>query len=86
MTIRTYSQQKAGLTRAINKAKAGPTLRAVATVQAEVVRTLEEWSSVEWKAAHGTNAWPDDWSRWQRALDDAAALEGRWFAPRLEEL
>jgi hypothetical protein len=30
-------------------------------------------------------AWPDNWSRWQRALDDAA-FKNHQFAPRLEEL
>jgi hypothetical protein len=31
-------------------------------VLAAVERTLDEWSG---------KAWPDDWSRWARALDDA---------------
>jgi len=37
-------------------------------------------------------AWPDNWSRWQRALDDAAVKHNLTgpreyiYAPRLEEL
>jgi hypothetical protein len=39
---------------------------------------------VEWEA---WGAWPDDWSRWQRALDDATWKQaGFSVAPRLEEL
>jgi len=34
----------------------------------------------EWDAI---GAWPDDWSRWQRALDDAFPV---FQAPRLEDL
>ena len=30
-------------------------------------------------------AWPDDWSNWQRAIDDAAFAEQRPFV-RLEQL
>ncbi len=44
-------------------------------------------------AAWGTwGAWPDNWSRWQRALDDAAVKHNHTgprefiYAPRLEEL
>ena len=53
--MRTYSQQKAALTRAQKK-------DAYALV-AECRKTVQEW-----EASH---VWPDDWSRWQRALDDA---------------
>ena len=36
---------------------------------------VAEWDEI--------GAWPDDWSRWQRALDDAYPL---FQAPRLEDL
>lgn len=36
----------------------------------------------EWNAV---GAWPDNWSLWQRTLDDAA-FTARKQAPRLEEL
>jgi hypothetical protein len=36
---------------------------------------VQEWDEI--------GAWPDDWSRWQRALDDTHEL---FNAPRLEEL
>ena len=61
---RSYSQQKAALTRALNT---GSEERVVA----EAKRVLAEWGQ----------AWPDDWSRWQRALDDVAF--GKY---RLEDL
>ena len=33
------------------------------------------------------NYWPDDWSRWQRALDDAYLNQGGFArAPRLEDI
>jgi hypothetical protein len=66
--MRTYAQQKAGLTRAL---KTGSHDK----VRAETRRAMDEWASAEWKAKYGTNAWPDDWARWQRALDDSA---GHW--------
>jgi hypothetical protein len=52
---RSYAQQKAALTRALNSGNADK-------VRAEVKRTVEEWDET---------GWPDDWSRWQRALADA---------------
>lgn len=55
MKVRTYSQQKAGLTRAVNSGDPRK-------VTAEVARAYAEWDE---------NAWPDDWHRWQRALFDA---------------
>jgi hypothetical protein len=69
MRIRTYGQQKAALTRASR----GPGDR-YAAVRAACVRTITEWNSPEWAAAHKVRqgAWPDDWARWQRALDDAS--------------
>jgi hypothetical protein len=67
-TIRTFSQQKAGLTRAV---KTGDRDRVIAETQ----RTLREWDSPEWAARYGVRpgAWPDDWSRWNRALADVGA-------------
>ena len=59
MAIRTYAQQKSALTRALNKPDERARRNAVI---AEVRRVKAEWG----------NAWPDDWSRWQRALDDVA--------------
>jgi hypothetical protein len=53
-----YAQQKAALTRAINSDKP-------LAVLAACRKAVQEWN-----AAGG--AWPDDWSRWQRALDDNA--------------
>jgi hypothetical protein len=64
-TNRTYKAQKAGLTRAVNSGSP-------ATVRAEVQRTVDEWNSQEWADTHKVRrgAWPDDWSRWNRALLD----------------
>lgn len=55
---RTYSAQKAALTRALNK----PEEVREAAVLKEARKVVQEWKQ----------AWPDDWSRWQRALDDVA--------------
>lgn len=64
---RSYSAQKAALTRALNQPE---NVREAAVVkQARLV--VREWGG----------AWPDDWSRWQRALDDVAF--GKY---RLEDL
>ena len=62
--MRSYAQQKAGLTRAIKKGHHA--------VMIECQRTVDEWNSEEWARAHHVRrgAWPDDWARWQRALDD----------------
>jgi len=51
-----YRQQKAALTRAINS---GDPRKVLATVE----KTLKAWERT---------VWPDDWSRWRRALEDAA--------------
>ncbi len=53
---REHPKQKAALTRAI---KTGDPERIAATIKT----TVAQWDVV--------GAWPDDWSRWQRALDDA---------------
>jgi hypothetical protein len=64
--MRTWAQQKAGLTRAINS-------KVYDKVVAECKRTIAEWEGL-------TYGWPDDWSRWQRALDDA------WWEARSQYL
>jgi hypothetical protein len=65
--MRTHAQQKAGLTRAMKTGNPEAVL-------AECRRTVAEWRESQW---------PDDWSRWQRALDDVyPAFE----APNLENL
>lgn len=74
---RTYAQQKAALTRALKT-------KDLDTVVAEARRAVDEWASAGWARQHGSNAWPDDWARWQRAIDDTAPVFGQ--APRLEEL
>lgn len=51
-----YRRQKTQLTRAINS---GDPRRVLRTVE----RTINEWSG---------KAWPDDWSRWRIALEDAS--------------
>ena len=50
-----FPKQKAALTRAVNSGDAG---KVVLTCK----KTVGEWNEI--------GAWPDDWSRWQRALDD----------------
>jgi len=49
-------RQKAALTRAI---KSGDPEKIAAVCK----KAISEWDEI--------GAWPDDWSRWQRALDDA---------------
>lgn len=75
MKVRTFAQQKAGLTRAV---KSGDGRK----VEAECRRTVSEWESQEWADRYRVRrgAWPDDWARWQRALDDAV-----FCGPRLED-
>lgn len=52
---RVLPKQKAALTRAV---KTGDPEK----VAAACVAAMNEWDAI--------GAWPDDWSRWQRALDD----------------
>lgn len=59
---KVYPRQKAALTRAI---KSGDPDRVIAAAR-DAVRVWDE-----------IGAWPDDWSRWQRALDDM--VPGRWI-------
>jgi hypothetical protein len=56
---KAFRQQKSRLTRAINS-------KDPQKVLAEVHRTVNEW-----QRAPFNGMWPDDWARWQRALDDA---------------
>lgn len=76
--MRTFAQQKAALTRATKKDPEA--------VEQECARTVAEWESAEWAAAHRVRqgAWPDDWARWQRALDDSVRYPER--GARLEDL
>jgi N12 class adenine-specific DNA methylase/broad specificity phosphatase PhoE/2'-5' RNA ligase len=53
-----YKKQKAALTRALNLPGEDDRRQAVV---AAATKAVSEW---------GNNAWPDDWSRWQRALGD----------------
>ena len=73
---KVFRKQKAALTRAVNSGDWDKVLLAVT----KAVR--------EWGEAPFNGAWPDDWSRWQRALDDAFMAAGGWGfdAPRLEDL
>jgi len=50
-----YRRQKSRLTRAVNS---GDPVKVLSAVE----KTVTEWED---------KAWPDDWSRWFRALDDA---------------
>lgn len=80
--VRTYSQQKSALTRAVKSGVPGK-------VREEVARTVREWDSGNWRPYRDRpdtarpGAWPDDWSRWQRALDDVYPI---FQAPELQEL
>lgn len=69
--MRTFSQQKAGLTRAVNRAKkakdAGDSELAREIVETECARAVFEWESDEWVRP---GCWPDDWHRWNIALRD----------------
>lgn len=56
---RVFPKQKAALTRAINSGDPKK-------VQKTVIETVREWNKI--------GAWPDAWSRWQRALDDSLSL------------
>lgn len=61
----TYRKQKSALTRAINS---GDPFKVENTVRAAVAAWNED------------GPWPDDWSRWQRALSDSRP----WSAPHLD--
>lgn len=53
-----FRQQKAALTRAVNSGDPDKVIEACQ-------KAVREWAQAPF---HG--AWPDDWSRWQRALSD----------------
>ena len=53
---KAFRQQKSALTRAVNS-------KDPAKIEAAVKKAVNEWS--QWPA------WPDDWHRWQIALDDS---------------
>ncbi len=55
---RVYARQKAALTRAIRSKDPDQVIRACH-------KAVNEWSRPPFDGA-----WPDNWSRWQRALDD----------------
>ena len=55
VTKAEFTRQKSRLTRAKNSGEPLAVLDAVE-------KTVEEWDG---------KAWPDDWARWARALDDA---------------
>lgn len=59
----TYRKQRAALTRAVNS---GDPER----IKATVIKTVRDWNA-------GNYAWPDAWSRWQNALDDALPYNAR---------
>lgn len=61
-----FRAQKSALTRAINSGDAQK-------VEAAVIKAVTEWND-------GGYAWPDDWNRWQRALDDSRP----WNAPQID--
>jgi len=70
ITNADYRRQKSALTRAINS---GDPLKVLDTVE----KTLDEW--------HG-KAWPDAWSRWRNAVEDAFGKYDRDPARRDEPL
>jgi hypothetical protein len=68
---RERPQQKAALTRAI---KSGNRAKIISACTVAV----RQWND--------GGAWPDDWSRWQRALDDSAPPWSGYRYVSLEEL
>jgi hypothetical protein len=58
ITNEEFRRQKSALTRAINSGD-----------PEKVLRTVEKTVKEEWA---GNTAWPDDWSRWRNALEDAS--------------
>jgi hypothetical protein len=66
---RVYPKQKAALTRAQQWG--------YSHVLAACRKAVQEWEEI--------GAWPDNWSRWQRALDDAA-FKANVNSSRLEDL
>lgn len=66
---REFTQQKAALTRAINSKDADKVVLACTAA-------VKAWNKPG-------RSWPDEWSRWQRALDDALGFRS---SVRLEDL
>jgi hypothetical protein len=66
---RVFPRQKAALTRAVKT-------RDAKKVAAVCKAAVQEWNEI--------GAWPDDWARWQRALDDVSPWNSRHVA--LEDL
>jgi len=65
--------QKSNLTRALNCTDPARRKLAVIKTCTDTVRQWQEYGGV----------WPDDWAKWQRALDDQFPV---FNGPRLEEL
>ena len=68
---KSYSQQKSALTRALNKPEGEVRQQAVSAACAAAVNDGK------------VSGWPDEWSRWQRALTDTF---GYAEAPELSSL
>jgi hypothetical protein len=69
---REFPKQKRALTLAL---KSGDYAKVVATTR----KTITEWNE--------TGGWPDDWSHWQRSLDDAWwAAKTRFVRGEVEEM
>lgn len=69
---REFPKQKSALTRAL---KSGDYAKVVATTR----KTIAEWNE--------TGAWPDDWSRWERALEDAWWQQrGKYLRDEISEM
>lgn len=67
--MRSYSQQKAALTRAMKS-------KNYAKVVAECERVITEWENLPY-------GWPDDWHRWNIALEDAYShVRHEWIQGR----
>ena len=69
-----FRQQKSALTRALNTSN--PELRAD-RVERAVRGAVHAWNLVDGPFG---GWWPDDWARWQRALDDSRP----WNAPYID--
>ena len=61
----TYSKQKAALTRAVNS-------KDPKKVEAAIIAAVGYWND-------NHLAWPDDWHRWQNALDDSRPWNAPWI-------
>lgn len=59
-----WRRHRTALTRALNKAKRENTVPAWEAVIDTVIAQQVEWDNHGWP-------WPDDWSRWNRAIHDA---------------